>query len=178
MSTSTTDETRMSAWDILRRGISLSPALREGIGVTLLLAALSTVGTSVVPIVIQVMIDKGFDDDVNRSQVWWYVAGAAVIVVITAVCAYATKVRLFIASERGLAQLRVYAFRHVHDLSMLTQNSERRGSLVSRVTSDIDQVSLFVQFTGMMIVVSVGQMLVATVIMAWYSWQLTIVVWV
>lgn len=173
-----TDETRMSAWDILRKGIALSPALREGIGVTLVLAALSTVGSSVVPIVIQVMIDKGFDNDVDRSQVWWYVAGAAAVVAITGACAYATKVRLFIASERGLAQLRVYAFRHVHDLSMLTQNSERRGSLVSRVTSDIDQVSLFVQFTGMMIVVSIGQMLVATVIMAWYSWQLTIVVWV
>ena len=178
MSGEETQQTRASAWDVLRRGLSLSPALRDGIGVTLLLAALSTVGSSVVPIVIQVMVDKGFAGDVDRTRVWWYVLGAAAIVAVTGACAYATKVRLFIASERGLAQLRVHAFRHVHDLSMLTQNSERRGSLVSRVTSDIDQVSLFVQFTGMMIVVSIGQMLVATVIMAWYSWQLTIVVWV
>ncbi|MGH3357165.1 MAG: ABC transporter ATP-binding protein [Nocardioidaceae bacterium] len=170
----------MSAWTILRRGPALSPALREGIGVTLLLAALSTVGSSVVPIVIQVMVDQGFDADggVDRVAIGWYVAGAAVVVLLTAVAAYATKVRLFVASERGLAQLRIRAFRHVHDLSMLTQNAERRGSLVSRVTSDIDQVSLFLQFTGMMIVVSLGQMLVATVIMAWYSWQLTILVWV
>ncbi len=88
------------------------------------------------------------------------------------------RVRLFVASERGLAQLRVDAFRHVHDLSMLTQNSERRGVLVSRVTSDIDQVSQFLQFTGIMMVVSIGQIIVATGIMAYFSWQLTIVVWV
>lgn len=174
------DEThQLSARAILRRGLALSPALREGIGVTLLLAALSTVGGSVVPIVIQVMVDRGFDEGgADGSVIGWYVSVAAAVVVLTGGCAYLTKVRLFVASERGLAQLRVHAFRHVHDLSMLTQNAERRGSLVSRVTSDIDQVSLFLQFTGMMIVVSLGQMLVATVIMAWYSWQLTIIVWV
>ena len=101
-----------------------------------------------------------------------------VLIVVSAGLAYWMRVRLFVASERGLAQLRVDAFRHVHDLSMLTQNAERRGVLVSRVTSDIDQVSQFLQFTGIMIVVSLGQILVATIIMAWYSWQLTLVVWI
>ncbi len=86
------------------------------------------------------------------------------------------RVRLFVASETGLAQMRVDAFRHVHDLSMLTQNAERRGVLVSRVTSDIDQISQFLQFTGIMLVISVGQIVVATAIMTYYSWQLTVVV--
>ncbi|MGH3369462.1 MAG: ABC transporter ATP-binding protein, partial [Nocardioidaceae bacterium] len=44
-------------------------------------------------------------------------------------------------------------------------------------TSDVDQVSQFLIFGGMIAVVSVGQIIVATVIMAVYSWQLTIVVW-
>jgi ABC-type multidrug transport system fused ATPase/permease subunit len=61
---------------------------------------------------------------------------------------------------------------------MLTQNTERRGALVSRVTSDVDQISQFLVFGGLLFVVSVGQMLVATVVMAVYSWQLAIVVWV
>ena len=91
--------------------------------------------------------------------------------------AYLMKVRMFVASERGLAELRIRAFRHVHDLPVLTQSSERRGGLVSRVTSDIDQVSMFLQFGGILIVVSVGQMLVATAVMLFYSWQLTLVVW-
>ena len=65
----------------------------------------------------------------------------------------------------------------MHDLSVLTQNTERRGSLVSRVTSDVDTISLFVQWGGIMLLVSVLQIAVATVLMAVYSWQLTLIVW-
>ena len=75
-------------------------------------------------------------------------------VALTAVTAYAVNVRLFRAAEGGLATLRIEAFRHVHDLSVLTQNTERRGSLVSRVTSDVDTISMFVQFGGLMLILS------------------------
>ena len=85
--------------------------------------------------------------------------------------------RLFTTSEHGLATLRTKAFRHVHDLPLLTQNTERRGALVSRVTSDVDQVSQFLVFGGLIFVVSIGQMLVATVLMVVYSWELALVVW-
>ncbi|TXL62864.1 ABC transporter ATP-binding protein [Aeromicrobium terrae] len=169
---------RLTGLEIIKRGLALSPAIKDGIGVTLLLAMLSTVGGTVVPIVIQVAIDAGLGEGghTDRGEVHLWVGIALALIAVTAVCAYAMRVRLFVASERGLTQMRVQAFRHVHDLSMLTQNAERRGVLVSRVTSDIDQVSLFLQFTGIMIVVSVGQMIVATIVMAYYSWQLTIVV--
>ena len=86
--------------------------------------------------------------------------------------------RLFDTSEHGLATLRTKAFRHVHDLPLLTQNTERRGALVARVTTDVDQVSQFLVFGGLLFIVSIGQMLVATVIMLFYSWQLALVVWV
>ncbi|MEU4418949.1 ABC transporter transmembrane domain-containing protein, partial [Nocardia salmonicida] len=85
--------------------------------------------------------------------------------------------RLFTSAERGLATLRIKAFRHVHDLPVLTQNTERRGALVSRVTSDVDQVSQFLIFGGIFAVISIGQILVATVLMLFYSWQLCLVVW-
>lgn len=170
---------RVTGIAIIRRGLSLSPAIKDGIGLTILLAILSTVGSSVIPILIQKTVDSGLGDG-GRSTTVSDIAGflliAGVIIAITAVISYWMRVRLFVASETGLAQMRVDAFRHVHDLSMLTQNSERRGVLVSRVTSDIDQVSLFLQNTGIQIVVSLGQMVVATIIMAYYSWQLTIVV--
>ena len=45
------------------------------------------------------------------------------------------------------------------------------------MTSDVDQVSQFLVFGGLIAVVSVGQIAVATVVMAVYSWQLTLVVW-
>ena len=90
---------------------------------------------------------------------------------------YLMTTRLFTTSERGLATLRVKAFRHVHDLPVLTQNTERRGALVSRVTSDVDQVSQFLVFGGLLLIVSVGQVIIATVVMVIYSWQLALVVW-
>ncbi|MDR7087125.1 putative ABC transport system ATP-binding protein [Aeromicrobium panaciterrae] len=178
MSEITAEADRLTGMAIVRRGLSLSPAIKDGLGLTLVLAMLSTIGGSVVPILIQVTVDSGLGDggETRLSDVAWYLAGAALLIVVTGLIAYWMRVRLFVASETGLAQMRVDAFRHVHDLSMLTQNAERRGVLVSRVTSDIDQISQFLQFTGIMLVVSVGQIIVATAIMAYYSWQLTVVV--
>lgn len=169
--------TRQTGTQIVRRGLSLSPAIKQGLGFTILLAVLSTVGGSVIPILIQKTVDSGLGDGKpTLSAIGGFLVIATVLILLTAVIAYWMRIRLFVASETGLAQMRVDAFRHVHDLSMLTQNAERRGVLVSRVTSDIDQVSQFLQFTGIQIVVSLGQILVATIIMSFYSWQLTIVV--
>ncbi len=178
MNEMTIEADRLTGMAIVRRGLSLSPAIKDGLGLTLVLAMLSTIGGSVVPILIQVTVDSGLGDggETKMSDVAGYLAAAAVLIIATGLIAYWMRVRLFVASETGLAQMRVDAFRHVHDLSMLTQNAERRGVLVSRVTSDIDQISQFLQFTGIMLVVSIGQILVATAIMTYYSWQLTLVV--
>jgi putative ABC transport system ATP-binding protein len=167
-----------SAWTLMRRGFTAAPALGHGLRVTLLLAAISTIGSAVVPVVVQRGIDDGLlaEGGVDRTAVWIFAGVAAVVVAVTSVAGYAMKYRLFRASEHGLADLRVDAFRHVHDLPVLTQNTERRGALVSRVTSDVDQVSLFLQFSGILIVVSAGQIAVATVVMAFYSLTLTAVV--
>src|SRR5690606_38140043 len=73
--------------------------------------------------------------------------------------------------------LRVRGFRHVHDLSVLTQSTERRGALVSRVTGDVDQITTFMQSGGLTMIVAVGQLLVASTLMLVYSWQLTLLVW-
>jgi len=168
------------AWATLRRGLALSPEFRVGLPVTLLLALAATVGRVVVPVAVQRTVDSGLlgPEGPDVAQVGTAVIVAAVATILTAVAAYRLNVRLFRTTESGLASLRVRAFRHVHDLSVLTQNAERRGSLVSRVTSDVDTISTFMQWGGLLMVVSLGQLVVATVLMAFYSWQLTILVWV
>ncbi len=170
----------IAAIETIRRGVHFSPELKEGIGGTLLLAVVASMGQVVVPIAVQQTLDHGLrapgGPDVSYT-VWMGVLAAAGVVV-TSVAAFLMTSRLFSTSERGLATLRVKAFRHVHDLPLLTQNTERRGALVSRVTSDVDQVSQFLVFGGLIFVVSVGQVLVATVVMFVYSWQLALVVWV
>ncbi|HRW00325.1 MAG: ABC transporter ATP-binding protein [Tetrasphaera sp.] len=167
------------AWATLKRGVSLSPELTKGIGVTLLLAIVTTAGRVVVPVVVQRVTDDGLlaAGGPDAGIVYRYLAIAAVVVVITAICSYAVNVRLFTASEGGLATLRVKAFRHIHDLSVLTQNAERRGSMVARVTTDVDTISQFVQFGGIVLIVSLGQITLATVLMVIYSPVLAAVTW-
>ena len=44
------------------------------------------------------------------------------------------------------------------------------------MTSDVDQITQFLQWGGVILLVSVGQIVVTTVVMVVYSWQLTLVV--
>ena len=162
----------------LLHGLRLTPELREGLAVTLLLALLATAGRVVVPVAVQQTIDNGLSGpEPDLGLVRKAVALAAVAVVVTAYANYLTNVRLYRTAENGLASLRVRAFRRVHDLSMLHQAAERRGSLVSRVTSDVDTMSTFMQWGGLLILVSSAQLVLATVLMLFWSWQLTLVVY-
>jgi ATP-binding cassette, subfamily B, bacterial len=180
VSTSMDTGESISALRTIGRGIELSPELKSGFGGTMAFAVVSTLGRVVVPVAVQQTLDKGLGapggPDLGFMALMALVAGVAVLA--TAVASYQMTYRLFSSAERGLATLRIKAFRHVHDLPLLTQNTERRGALVSRVTSDVDQVSQFLIFGGIISVVSVGQIIVATLVMAYYSWQLTVVVWV
>ena len=161
----------------LRRGLRMMPEFRRGLPVTFALALVATAGRVVVPIAVQQVIDRGLAAGApDMSLLTWLVLACAIVVVLTAVAVYRMNVRLFRTTESALANLRVRAFRHVHDLSVLHQQGERRGSLVSRVTSDVDQLSVFMQWGGVLGLVSVGQLVVATVVMSLYSWQLTLLV--
>jgi ATP-binding cassette, subfamily B, bacterial len=168
-----------TTWAVFSRGVQLSPGLRRGLPVTIMLALLGTLGRVVVPVTVQQTVDKGLraSGGPDTGRVATYVLLGALVVLATVGCSYLMNVRLYRSTETALAELRAKAFRHVHDLSMLHQQSERRGALVSRVTSDIDQISNFVQFGGMMVLVSLGQLVLATVLMLVYSWQLTILVY-
>jgi len=170
----------LGAMQTIREGFTYSPELSRGLGLTAALALLGTAGRVVVPITMQQTLDRGINGSggVDVGFVVLMAVLAATAIAVTALSSYLMTSRLFVAAESGLATLRTKAFRHVHDLPVLTQNTERRGALVSRVTSDVDQVSQFLVFGGMIGVISVGQLIVATLVMLFYNWQLTIVVWV
>ncbi|MGD8149084.1 ABC transporter ATP-binding protein [Ornithinimicrobium sp. Y1694] len=163
----------------LRRGFELSPELRAGLLVTVLLGVLATVGRVLIPFVVQQTTDHGImaPGGVDVDFVVVAILIAAGVVLITSIAQFFVNVRLFTAAERGLATLRLRAFRHIHDLSVLTQSTERRGSLVSRVTNDVDTISMFVQFGGLMLLISTAQIMLATVLMLIYSPALALVVY-
>ncbi len=101
---------------------------------------------------------------------------ALVAVLITAGATGWMDLRLARVSETALSGVRIRAFRHIHDLSMLHQASEQRGVLVARVTSDVDQISRFMQWAGLMLIVNSGQALLALVVMLVLSPLLGLVV--
>ncbi|ACQ80481.1 ABC transporter related [Beutenbergia cavernae DSM 12333] len=180
MSASIAPASDLGVFATVRRGLAMSPAMRRGLGVTFVLALVATAGRLVVPVAVQQATDRGIlaPGGVDVEVVTTIAAAALGVLLVATACSAWVNVRLFSATEAGLAQLRVGAFRHVHDLAVLTQHTERRGSLVSRVTSDVDTISMFVQWGGLMLVLSTLQIAAATVAMAIYSWQLTLVVWV
>ena len=165
------------AWTTVKRGLSLSPEIRSGMLFTLALAVIATAGRIIIPVGIQQILDGGLSEaGADMAFVGRMAVVSLVAVAITAIATGLMHLRLAVASEMALSNLRVRAFRHIHDLSMLHQASEQRGVLVARVTSDIDQVSRFMQWAGLMILVNGGQAILAMAVMAAYSWQLFLTV--
>ncbi|MCI4061750.1 ABC transporter ATP-binding protein/permease [Micromonospora sp. R77] len=174
--TTEAEQAAESTWRTLRRGLALSPELKTGLAGTIGLALVYMVGRVAVPVAVQRGIDHGIVGGLDLGVVWSTVVATAAVLVVTTTCGYLMMRRLFTVSETALAGVRTRAFRHVHDLSMLHQQSERRGSLVSRVTSDVDQITQFLQWGGVILIVNLGQLVVTTAVMLAYSWQLTLVV--
>jgi len=165
------------AWRTVVRGVSLSPELRVGLPGTLALALFATAGRAIVPVAIQQTLDRGITAaGVDVGLVTQIVLLAGLAVVLTALASGWMNYRLAAVVETALSSLRVRAFRHIHDLSMLHQAAQQRGSLVSRVTSDVDEISRFMQWGGLNLITASGQLTIATLVMFVYSWQLALVV--
>ncbi|MBC6462308.1 ABC transporter ATP-binding protein [Actinomadura sp. HBU206391] len=161
---------------VLRRGVRASPELRRGIWWTIALACLGGAGRVAIPVLVQQVLDRGLAGgraDLGTVQALAIVA--AVAVVGTAVVTRVTQKRLVAASEDALCTLRVKAFAHVHRLSIAHQSAEYRGRLVSRVTSDVETLSVFLKWGGIAWIVNGAIMLATLVAMAAYDLRITAV---
>lgn len=165
------ESSELSTMATLRRGLELSPEFKQGLLITVVLALVATLGRVLIPFVVQQTTDNGIraKGGPDLGFVLGAIALAAAAIAVTSVAQYMVNLRLFTSAEKGLATLRIRAFRHIHDLSVLTQSTERRGALVSRVTSDVDTISMFVQFGGLMLLISTAQIALASVLMVIYS---------
>lgn len=169
-----------SATQTIRRGLALSPELRFGLGFTIVLALIATAGRAIVPIAVQRTVDViatagSAPATIDVDAITTIGIVAIIAVVITGLASGWMNVRLAKVTEDALSDLRVQAFRHIHDLSMLHQASQQRGALVSRVTSDIEAISRFLSWAGIQLLSAVAQILVALAVMFVYSWELTLV---
>jgi putative ABC transport system ATP-binding protein len=161
---------------VLRRGAEASPELREGAVATIVLALVAAIGRVVTPVLAQQVIDHGVHDgSVNMPLVLQMCSVAAVIVLVTAFASRLTHVRLARTSERAMYGLRTRAFLHIHRLSLAHHTEEHRGTLVSRVTSDVETLSQFFAWGGVAWIVNSAMIVAVVVTMVVYNWLLALV---
>jgi putative ABC transport system ATP-binding protein len=168
---------RFSAVHAIGRGLQEAPVLRQGLGVTWLLAAVGAGGRVVVPIMIQQAIDKGIvgHDPIRLGLVAAMGMIAVICVVVAGFAQRLAVVRLGVRSERALYDLRARLIQHIHRLSLADHNEERRGALVARVTSDIETLALFFQWGGLAWLLDGTLMLIVAAVMLAYDWVLAVV---
>ncbi|HZA83764.1 MAG TPA: ABC transporter transmembrane domain-containing protein, partial [Actinomycetes bacterium] len=168
---------RIPAMRLLRRGLAASPELRRGVALTLGLALVAGGGRVITPVLVQQVIDRHLagPGPVDLRAVLTLAGIGVALVLVTAWAARTTNQRLATASERALFGMRVRAFNHIHALSMAHHTEERRGALVSRVTSDVETLGQFFRWGGLAWVINSSLMLAALVAMVVYDWRLALV---
>lgn len=164
---------------VLRRGLAASPDLRRGLPVTVAMGFAATIGSLVLPMLVERMINDGFAAD-GGIRTGFFVsmtmAGLGVVVAAAGV-GWVTRRRLTFRAQQAIAQLRQDAFAKVHNLSVADHNETRRGVLVSRITSDSETLARFTQWGLLAWSIHPVLILGFFVIVAFYSWVIA-VVWV
>ena len=168
--------TRFGSARTIGRGMRVAPALSHGLGLTFGFAFLGTGARLVIPILIQQSIDHGLQPNQVRVS---FIAmlgliGACCVVISSVSLRVATK-RLGTRAEEGLFSLRIKLFDHIHRLSLADHNEEKRGALVSRVTSDIETLTMFFSWGGLSLLLDGSQMVAVASVMLAYDWRLALV---
>jgi len=162
---------------LIRRALVEAPALASGLRLTLVMAMAGQAITIVTPIVFQQILDEeilnpaGIDlgGVLTRASVAVFALIAGIIV------GRAALLRLVRSSSAGLSDLRTMTFDHLLRQSVLHVQAERRGNLVSRVTSDVTTLQEFMEWGGVSLVVASSQVLLATSVMFYYQWRLAVI---
>jgi ATP-binding cassette, subfamily B, bacterial len=168
---------RESTGKVIKRALLVAPALSEGLRLTLFMAMVGQSVTIVTPIVLQQIIDGEIlnPEGVDISDVLGLAAIAVAALIIGIVVGRIALLRLVRSSSIGLSDLRTSTFNHLLRRSVLHVQAERRGDMVSRVTSDVTTLQEFMEWGGVSLVVASSQVLLATAVMFVYQWRLALI---
>lgn len=163
---------------VIRRAFAEAPSLGEGLKLTLALAMVGQAVTVITPIVLQVLIDDQIanPDGVSMASVLMLAGIALAALVVGVLVGRVSLLRLVNTSSTGLSDLRTKTFGHIMNQSVLHVQSERRGNLLSRVTSDITTLQEFMEWGGVGMIIASSQVILATAVMMFYEWRLALIV--
>ena len=172
------DEEKTGALIVLKRGLQVSPELRTGASLTVLMALIVAAGSLAIPVLIQQILDQGLRGEEGLRSNFIYISCAIAFLIVSFVifAQRATYNRLVRVAETTILELRVRVFRHLHRLSHADHQEARKGILTARVTSDIETLSQFAQWGAIAWIVDSVIIVGTLTVMAIYSWQLTLVV--
>ena len=172
------DEEKTGALIVLKRGLQVSPELRTGASLTVLMALIVAAGSLAIPVLIQQILDQGLREEEGLRSNFIYISCAIAFLIVSFVifAQRATYNRLVRVAETTILELRVRVFRHLHRLSLADHQEARKGILTARVTSDIETLSQFAQWGAIAWIVDSVIIVGTLTVMAIYSWQLTLVV--
>lgn len=116
-------------------------------------------------------IDRG-----DVTGITWGAIGFALLALSTQfVMHYRQRLALELGEE-VVNDLRNALFTHIQRMPMRWFHKTRVGRVISRMTSDIEDVRIGVQEVLFVSLVQLGQMLIASVAMLWYDWSLFLIV--
>lgn len=172
-------EARFETVRTISRGVDVAPSFRRGLGITFLLALIGAGARLVIPIIVQQSIDKGLrPGNVDIGFITRLGVIGAISVFVSGLALRAAAMRLGVRAEEGLYSLRIKLFDHIHRLSLADHNEERRGALVSRVTSDIETLTTFFTWGGLAWLLDGSQILAVSIVMIAYDWRLALVAFI
>ncbi len=116
-------------------------------------------------------IDRG-----DVAGIAWGAFGFFVLAVSTQVVMHYRQRLALELGEFVVSDLRNALFAHIQRMPMRWFHKTKVGRVISRMTSDIEDVRIGVQEVLFVSVVQIGQMLIAAVAMIWYDWTLFLIV--
>ncbi|HET7481810.1 MAG TPA: ABC transporter ATP-binding protein [Actinomycetota bacterium] len=164
------------ALSVMRRGLRETPELKRGVRNSVVLAFASAIGMLLVPVLIQQILDRGFAGGFHPKLVYGACSIAAVVTIAVYLSSRIAQKRMVRAAESAIKTLRIKTFRHIHRLSIAVQSKERRGTLVARVTADIDTLTQFMDWGAVAWITGTTLMIGTFIVMLVYSWQLALIV--
>jgi ATP-binding cassette subfamily B protein len=106
----------------------------------------------------------------------WAAVGFALLVLSTQIVMHYRQRWALELGEAVVGDLRIALFKHIQSLRMRWFHNNKVGRIISRMTSDIEDVRVGVQEVLFVSLVQVGQMIVAATAMLWYDATLFLLV--
>jgi ATP-binding cassette subfamily B protein len=108
----------------------------------------------------------------NLSGIYFY-SGLYLALALAMVVTLHFRQRLALQLGESIAHdMRLELFRKLNSMPMSFFNKTKFGRIISRMTSDIDNIRVAVQDVVFVVTIQAVQMAVAALLMAWYNWKL------